>query len=135
MPRHLSSVDQVIGTMLIHCRVIAVADTLPIRHRRHKQRAKDLRLVGAFEQRWDRDELVAATSHDPVLSILLLWRTRPNWAEVSPLCLELKYYWQMWDQWRQDDQGLLWYRWMESRDIITQWKLMILHCFRAEQFT
>ena len=87
--RNQTDMDEVIGTMLVHCRVIAVADTLPVRHRRHKRHAEDLRLVQSLEQKWDREELGAETGRDP---ILLMWQARLNWAEVSPLCLELKYY-------------------------------------------
>ena len=127
-----ADVDRVIEEVLINCRVINVEETIPKRNRRYRRRAEDLHLVNSLAQKWDTEELVVATAADPVLSVLLTWRVRPEWPEVSPLSPELKYYWQVWDQWRQDSHGLLWYRWMESKNLIGQWKLLMPHCFRPQ---
>ena len=84
----------------------ALPETVQRRNRRYRRRAEDLRLVNSLGQKWDKEELIAATAVDPVLSVLLGWRVRPEWPEISPLSPELKYYWQLWDQWKQDEFGL-----------------------------
>ena len=68
-----SDVDNVIEEVLINCRVITVEESVKRRSRRYRRRGEDLRLVNSLGQRWDQEELIAATAADPVLSVLLGW--------------------------------------------------------------
>lgn len=69
--------------------------------------------------------MVKATNEDDVLSIFSSWNTRPSWEVVLPLSTEVKLFWQTFGAWKKDEQGLLWYRWMESKQLIYQWKLIL----------
>ena len=96
--------------------------------RGYKRRAEDLKNVANIQRSWDKESLIQDTKDDPVLSILLSWKSKPPWDIVSPLSDEVKYYRSIFDNWKRDPDGLLWYRWLNKTTRTFSYKLIVPRC-------
>ena len=97
-------------------------------YRKYKRRCDDLRNVIRLRGSWDKDNLVHDTREDSVLSVLLTWKSKPAWEVVSALSDELKFYWSVFGNWKQDKEGLLWYRWVNKSSSTFTYKLIVPEC-------
>ena len=88
------------------------------------RREADSQTIKSIHAKWGREDLVVATKANPVLKIVTGWSDRPPWETISPLSDELKYFWQIWDQLRKDEDALLWYKWLDSSTL--QRKLLMV---------
>ena len=92
--------------------------------RSKKRRKRDAKAATKSTGLWDIEEIALATQNDPCLQKLLQWTTLPTRDEISGESPELKFYWRVRENWKIDNNGLIWYKWMTDSSHY-KWKLVI----------
>jgi hypothetical protein len=108
------------------------SERLPKR-RQVKRRETELQALEECKVKLDPEILLKATQDDPLMQQLKNWKTRPEWEEVSGKDTESKFYWHHYGDWKFDEKGFLWYRWVQPGQI-DWWKIVIPTNLRVKVF-
>ena len=101
------------------------------RNKKRKEQDKEnwMKLPGY----WGATEIIKATAEDPVLKVLIKWsgNPRPDPSVVAQASNELKFYFRVWNSWKVDEKGLVWYKWYNKTEETYTWKLIVPQAFRG----